>query len=100
MSRKQAFQPSTPTTEQSQGRRQVVHSLLDAGCLTIAQVCARISMPRRTFTRLRDAGQLPFLEEVQPRLGMRPRYRADLVEQYVAGTFNRSPLAIVRRRRA
>lgn len=100
MSRKRALQASAPKAEQSQGHRHVAHVPLQAGAYTITKVLERIDMPRRTFTRLRDAGRLPFLEEVQPRLGMRPRYRADLIEQYVSNQFNRGPLAVVRRRRA
>jgi len=33
---------------------------------------------------------LPFLEEIQPRAGKRPRYRADLVDAYAANLFNRA----------
>lgn len=52
---------------------------------TIAEICIRLSMPRSTFFRLRDKGQLPFLEECRPRLGRVVRYRADLVDRYAAG---------------
>lgn len=73
-------------------------SRFEAGAYTITKVLERIDMARSTFYRLLAAGELPFLEEVQPRLGKRPRFRADLVEQYVANTFNRDPLRLVRRR--
>lgn len=56
---------------------------------TIAQVCQRLSISRRTLYRLWPAGEMPFLEEVQPRLGAMARFRADLVEQYAANVFNR-----------
>ena len=72
---------------------------LDRGAYTITEVCERISMPRSTFYRLLAAGELPFIEEVQPRLGKRPRFRADLVETFVANQFNREPLRIVRPRK-
>jgi excisionase family DNA binding protein len=62
---------------------------VERGAYTIAQVCERISMPRSTFFRLRDLGELPFLEEVKPRLGRLVRYRADLVEQYLVNRCNR-----------
>jgi len=55
-----------------------------ARCYTIAQVCAALQIKRRTFYTLRDAGKLPFLEELKPRFGG-PRYRADLVDRYLAG---------------
>lgn len=63
--------------------------ITDAGAYTVAQVLARISMSRSTFFRLKQQGELPFLEEVKPRLGRLVRYRADLVEQFVANQFNR-----------
>ncbi len=56
-----------------------------ARALTIAQLCAALDMPRRTFFTLRKAGRLPFLEELKPRLGRRVRFRADLVDRYLAG---------------
>ncbi len=95
MTRQQALESPASGLEQPQGHRHRAHRQLDRGCLTITEVCERISLSRTSFYRLRDAGELPFLEEVQPRLGKRPRYRADLVEHYVAGTFNRDPLRLV-----
>lgn len=90
MSRKRALEPAASESEQPLRRPHIAHRHLDPGAYTVTQVCERIAMGRSTFYRLKDAGELPFLEEVQPRLGKRPRYRADLVEQYVSGTFNRS----------
>lgn len=100
MSRQQFGQPLATTSEQPQRRAHVVHRAADAGAYTITKVLERIDMARSTFYRLRDLGELPFIEEVRPRLGKRPRYRADLVEQYVSNQFNRNPLEIVRRKRA
>jgi predicted DNA-binding transcriptional regulator AlpA len=54
-------------------------------CYTIKQVCQMLEMPRRTFFDLRKAGALPCLEELRPRLGRLVRYRADLIDRYVAG---------------
>jgi hypothetical protein len=54
-------------------------------CYTVPQVLALLQMPQRTFTTLKKTGKLPFLEELKPRLGRRARYRADLVDRYLAG---------------
>ena len=59
--------------------------MTDKRCYTIAQLLVLLALPRRTFYDLLKAGRLPFLEELQPRLGRRPRYRADLVDRYLAG---------------
>ncbi len=55
-------------------------------CYTIAQLVSAdlLNMPRRTFFTLKQAGRLPFLEELRPRIGRRARYRADLVDRYLA----------------
>jgi hypothetical protein len=38
---------------------------------------------------LRKAGGLPFIEELRPRLGRnRPRFRADLIDRYLAGQWH------------
>ena len=56
-------------------------------CYTIADLLIALQMSRPTFDRLRHAGALPMLEELQPRIGGRPRYRADLVDRYLANQF-------------
>jgi hypothetical protein len=61
-----------------------------ARCYTIDELLAALKMPERTFLKLRRAGKLPFLEELRPRLGHRPRYRADLVDRYLAGEWGQS----------
>lgn len=53
-------------------------------CYTLAQVIEKVQMARRTFYRLKAQGELVFLEEILPRAGRRPRYRADLVDRWVA----------------
>ena len=58
-------------------------------CYTVAQVRAALQLSRNRFYVLKAAGKLPFLEELQPRLG-HPRYRADLVDRYLAGEWGRS----------
>lgn len=59
-------------------------------CYTVPDVLAKLQMSQRTFRRLRAAGALPFLEELQPRLGRAVRYRADLVDRYLAGQWGQS----------
>lgn len=59
-------------------------------CYTIPQLLERLDMNARTFRRLRAQGQLPYLEEIRPRSGRRPRYRADLVDRYLANEWGRS----------
>lgn len=54
-------------------------------CYDIPEVLAKLKMSRRTFEKLRRARELPFLEELLPRLGRRRRYRADLIDRYLAG---------------
>jgi hypothetical protein len=63
-----------------------------ARCYTITRLLqpGMLDMPRRTFFTLKKAGQLPFLEELKPRIGRRIRYRADLVDRYLAGEWGRS----------
>jgi hypothetical protein len=61
-------------------------------CYTIPEVLDRLQMERRTFERLRRRGQLPFLEELRPRLGRRARYRADLIDQYLDGRWRSASL--------
>jgi hypothetical protein len=59
-------------------------------CYTVPQLLERLQMTNRTFRRLRAAGEMPFLEELQPRLGRSVRYRADLVDRYLAGQWGQS----------
>jgi hypothetical protein len=59
-------------------------------CYTIAVILEKLQMSKTTFKRLRKAGQLPFLEELQPRLGGTPRYRAELVDRYLGGQWGQS----------
>ncbi len=60
-------------------------------CYTVAQLLGveLLNMPRRTFFTLKKGGQLPFLEELKPRIGRRIRYRADLVDRYLSGQWGR-----------
>jgi predicted DNA-binding transcriptional regulator AlpA len=56
-------------------------------CYTIAQVMEKLQLSRSTFDRLRTRGQLPCVEELLPRLGGRPRFRADLIDRYLDNQF-------------
>jgi hypothetical protein len=51
-------------------------------CYTAKELPALLKMSRSTFFALRKRGALPFLEELKPRLGGQPRYRADLIDRY------------------
>jgi hypothetical protein len=53
-------------------------------CYTLAQLLEAISMSRRAFYDARAAGRLPFVEELEPRIGG-PRFRADLIDRYLEG---------------
>jgi hypothetical protein len=57
---------------------------MSARCYTTAQLLDILDMPRRTFFTLKAAGKLPFLEELKPRIGRRARFRADLVDRWLA----------------
>jgi hypothetical protein len=59
-------------------------------CYTVPQILDLLQMAPSTFTTLKQQGKLPFLEELQPRLGKRARYRADLVDRYLAGEWGQS----------
>jgi Helix-turn-helix domain len=56
-------------------------------CYTVAQLLDLLQMAPSTFANLKRAGKLPFLEELRPRLGKHARYRADLVDRYLANQF-------------
>jgi hypothetical protein len=58
---------------------------MSASCYLVPEILPKLKMNAKTFARLRKAGALPFLEELKPRLGRRPRYRADLIDRYLDG---------------
>lgn len=58
-------------------------------CYTVAQILDKLQLPRRTFYELKKAGEIPCLEEIQPRLGRRARYRADLIDRYLENQWGR-----------
>ena len=49
----------------------------DLRCYTVAEVRAKLKLSLSTFHRLRRLGQLPFLDELRPRLGKVDRYLAN-----------------------
>jgi len=67
-------------------------------CYTIAQLLPMLDLPRRTFYTLKKAGRLPFLEELKPRIGRRLRFRADLVDRYLANEWRPARFAAPRTR--
>jgi hypothetical protein len=69
-------------------------------CYTVAEVLDKLKMSQSTFTELKRAGDLPFLEELQPRLGRCIRYRADLVDRYLRNEWIQTTTATPRRWRA
>jgi hypothetical protein len=58
-------------------------------CYTLPQLLDILQMKPTTFFELRRRGQLPFLEELRPRLGRIVRYRADLVDRYLRNEWER-----------
>jgi len=54
-------------------------------CYTVADLLSMLQLSRSVFFMLKSTGQLPFLEELRPRIGRKLRFRADLVDRYLAG---------------
>jgi predicted DNA-binding transcriptional regulator AlpA len=54
-------------------------------CYTVNEILAALHLARSSFYDRWHRGELPFLEELKPRIGNRPRFRADLVDRYLAG---------------
>jgi len=69
-------------------------------CYTVVEILEKLQMAKTTFTTLKRAGKLPFLEELRPRLGRRARYRADLVDRYLRGEWQQPAFGFGRRRGA
>jgi hypothetical protein len=56
-------------------------------CYTVEEILEKLQLPRRTFERYRS--RLDFLQELQPRIGRTRRYRAEPIDQYLAGQWPR-----------
>jgi len=54
-------------------------------CYLVRDLLPMLKLSRASFFDLLKRGKLPFLEELKPRIGGRARYRADLVDRYLAG---------------
>lgn len=68
-------------------------------CYFVADLVEILRMSRSSFYRALAAGELPFLEELRPRIGNKPRYRADLVDKYLTGSWKPAPIAAAPNRR-
>jgi Helix-turn-helix domain len=66
-------------------------------CYTVADLLTILKMSRRTFFTLWKAGRLPYLEELKPRSGRLVRFRADLVDRYLANEWRTRPVAAARK---
>jgi len=64
------------------------------------EIADLLRITRRTFDRQRVAGLLPFLDEIRPRLGNKPRYRAEPVDRWLAGQWEAPRFFNATRRRA
>lgn len=69
-------------------------------CYTVQQLLDLLAMPRRTFFTLKAQHRLPFLEELRPRIGRRMRYRADLVDRWLANQWRQPQPFVAPRSRA
>lgn len=58
-------------------------------CYSSAELPGLLKMPRSTFFELKAKGKLTFLEELRPRIGRRARYRADLIDRWLANQWTR-----------
>jgi len=65
-------------------------------CYTVPDVLALLKLSRSSFFDLKRRGKLPCLEELRPRLGRNARYRADLIDRWLANQWGGSRLRAVR----
>ena len=57
---------------------------------TVKDICRLLQISQASFFALKQAGRLPYLEELQPKTGRKLRFRKDLVDRYLAGQWQRS----------
>lgn len=69
-----------------------------AACYTAPKVRELLDMPVRSWYRALKNGELPFLEELQPRTRPR-RYRKEPIDRYLAGQWGAPRLVFGRRAR-
>jgi predicted DNA-binding transcriptional regulator AlpA len=80
--RQQALQSVPSSPQQTDGRAQ----LPTRRCYSAAEIIAFLGISESGFFKLKKRNKLPFLQELKPRLSARAiRYRADLVDRYLAG---------------
>jgi len=72
---------------------------MSAACYTAREIQQRLKMSASTFKELKRTGKLPFVRELLPRVGRVARYRADLVDQWLAGLWGQ-PRTFTAHRRA
>jgi hypothetical protein len=74
---------------------------VSARCYSRKQVIELLHLNNaRTFERLKKAGRLPFVEEVQPVIPNHKLYRADLIDQYLSGEWGASRYLTAHKRSA
>lgn len=56
-------------------------------CYTVAQLLDALQLSRTQFFELKRQGELPFLEELQPRVGGKHRYKAEPIDLYFENKF-------------
>lgn len=61
-------------------------------CYRVPELLIKLQLSERSFYRFLALGELPFLEELSPRLGKLRRYRADLVDAYLENRFDKRAL--------
>lgn len=61
-----------------------------AKCYTRKQVLDLLHYKARTFERKVRAGELPYVEVLQPSAKNHKLYRADLIDRYLAGEYGQS----------
>ncbi len=71
---------------------------MTARLYTAPEVRALLKMPLRTWYRALAQGDLPFLEELQPRTRPR-RYKAEPIDRYLAGQWGAPRLVFGRKSR-
>jgi len=95
-------QQSEPITPRALARMASNRAIAEAArgqrCYTRRQVIALLQLERRTFERLRKAGALPYVVELQPVIPNNKRYRADVLDRYLSGDYGTSQLLSAHKR--
>lgn len=94
------LQAPTSSTQQAQRDLHVVAPATQPRCYTVARICRDLEISRRTFFQLKRDGELPFLDELLPRVGKHARYRAEPIDRWFDGQWGKSKHFASARRRA